>query len=223
MENAINAVSKLIGSSADSPTHDHDQTEVKTASNGGRGTKRSKVTKGGKVTKAAKVAKGKKVTQKSSSHSSVSVSSGSDIDETIDREVTPAIEHEHTIRQHETREQTFVHKEKHQDIYHTTVQPLTTSEVLPEKHDHSSEIELRKVNHDDGAAKAKAEADRAAMISIGGEQDKEEEEEEEEEHVESKTLEPTHVEEHVHYHLHETIQPVIEKGKLNGQHFGALC
>lgn len=105
-------------------------------------------------------------------------------------------------KEHETREQTFIEKEKHQDHYHTTIQPLKDSEVRPEKHDHVQETETREFNNDDGAAKAKAEADRAGFENT-----------KDVKKVEVATKEPTLGEEHVHHHLHETIQPVIEKGQ----------
>ncbi|CZR53778.1 uncharacterized protein PAC_03659 [Phialocephala subalpina] len=136
----------------------------------------------------------------SPSNASAPTSTGSNVDQTVDSEVAPAVEHTHVKKQHETREQTFVEKEKHQDHYHTTIQPLKDSEVLPEKHDHIQETEHRSINNDDGAAKAKAEADRARFESTS-----------EQEQFESKTQEPTQEEEHVHHHLHETVQPVIEK------------
>lgn len=139
----------------------------------------------------------------SSSKSSVPTSTGRDEDTTVDAEVAPAVEHTHVKKQHETREQTFVNKEIHQDHYHTTVQPLKDSEVLPEKHHHTQEMEHRSINHDDGAAKAKAEADRAVFENTS-----------EQKQFASKTREPTQTEEHVHHHLHETVQPVIEKGEL---------
>ena len=60
-----------------------------------------------------------------------------DVNKTVeaDAEVAPAVEHTHVKKQHETREQTFVEREKHQDHYHTTIQPLKDSEILPEKHE----------------------------------------------------------------------------------------
>jgi len=134
------------------------------------------------------------------SNSSAPISTGRDIDTTVDSEVAPAVEHTHIKKQHETREQTFVEKEKHQDHYHTTIQPLTDSEVLPEKHDYTQETKHRSINNDDSTAKAKAEADRAGFKSTS-----------EQKEFESKTQEPTRGEEHVHHHLHETVQPVIEK------------
>jgi len=125
---------------------------------------------------------------------------GEHVDETVDVEVAPAVEHTHVKKEHETREQTSVEKEKHQDHYHTTVQPLKDTEVLPEQHNYSQETKTRNINNDDKAAKAKAEADLAGFKNT-----------KDEKQFESKTKEPTKVEEHVHHHLHETVQPVIEK------------
>ncbi|TVY94437.1 hypothetical protein LAWI1_G000244, partial [Lachnellula willkommii] len=131
-----------------------------------------------------------------------STSPGDDVDTTVSSEVAPAVEHEHVKKEHETREQTFVEKEKHKDHYHTTIQPLKDSEVRPEKHDHVQETEHRSFDHDDKAAevKAKAEADRAGFESTS-----------EKKEFESTTKEAGLGEEHVHHHLHETVQPVIEK------------
>ncbi|KAG0651066.1 hypothetical protein D0Z07_2350 [Hyphodiscus hymeniophilus] len=137
------------------------------------------------------------------SDSSAPTSTDGALDKTVDSEVAevaPAVEHTHVKKQHETREQTFVEKEKHQDHYHTTIQPVKDSEVLPEKHEHIQETKNRSIDHDDGTAKPKAEADRAGFESTS-----------EQSNFESKTQEPTQVEEHVHHHLHETVQPVIEK------------
>ncbi|KAE9377232.1 hypothetical protein N431DRAFT_542614 [Stipitochalara longipes BDJ] len=142
---------------------------------------------------------GEEVTN-SSSNAAAPTSTNPDVETPVDSEIAPAVEHTHVKKQHETREKTFVEKEKHQDHYHTTVQPLKDSEVLPEKHDHIQEVEHRSINHDDGTAEAKAEADQAGFESTS-----------EEKQSESKTQEPTEVEEHVHHHFHETVQPVIEK------------
>lgn len=130
------------------------------------------------------------------------VATSSDADETVESQVAPAVEHTHIKKQHETREQTFVEKEKHQDHYHTTIQPLKDSEILPEEHEHTQETVQRSTNNDDGAAKVQAEADRAGFESTS-----------EQKESELKTREPTQVEENVHHHFHETVQPVIEKGK----------
>merc|ERR1711964_915167 len=72
-----------------------------------------------------------------------------DADTTVDAKVNPAVEHPHVKKAHETREQTFVEKEKYQDHYHTTVQPLKDSEVLPEKHDYEQESKEKNINRDD--------------------------------------------------------------------------
>ena len=147
---------------------------------------------------------GDKIVKNDQSTPSAPAPTGRDVDTTVDAEIAPAVEHSHIKKQHETREQTFVEKEKHQDHYHTTIQPLKDSEVLPEKHDYSQETKHRNVDRDDGTAKARAERDRAGFQSTS-----------EQKQFESKTQEPTREEEHVHHHLHETIQPVIEKGKYH--------
>ncbi|KAJ5042265.1 uncharacterized protein L3040_004818 [Drepanopeziza brunnea f. sp. 'multigermtubi'] len=139
-------------------------------------------------------------TASSTNTNTSNTTTGRDVDTTLDAEVAPAVEHTHVKKTHETREQTNVEKEKHQDHYHTTVQPLTDNEVLPEKHDYTQTSKEREINRDDGSAKAKAEADRAGFASTADQKN-----------FESKTVEPTTVGENVHHHLHETIQPVIEK------------
>lgn len=159
---------------------------------------------------------------KNPSTSSASISADQDVDKTVDTEVdtevsevAPVVEHTHVENQHETREQSVVEKEKHQDHYHTTIQPLKDSEVLPEKHDYTQEEKHREINRDDGAAKAKAEADVAGFASTIDEKQSE-----------SKTKEATQVGEHVHHHLHETIVPVVEKGEFDpekSQVMGVCC
>jgi hypothetical protein len=147
------------------------------------------------------------------SNSAVPASTGGEVgSNSVDTEVAPAVEHTHVKKQHETREQTFVEKEKHQDHYHTTIQPLKDSEVLPEKHDHIQEEEHRGIDHDDGTAKAKARADQVGFESTS-----------EEKQFESKTQEPTQVAENVHHHFHETVQPVIEKGKSSNEKIKIEC
>jgi len=121
-------------------------------------------------------------------------------DATLDSKVAAPVEHTHVKKEHETREQTVIEKEKHQDHYHTTIQPLKDTEVLPEKHDYEQESKERSVNKDDGAAEARAKEDLNSLESTS-----------EEKQFEAKTKEKTQVKEHVHHHLHETIQPVIEK------------
>lgn len=126
-----------------------------------------------------------------------------DKDQTVDSQVNAPVEHTHVKKQHETKEQTFVEKERHQDHYHTTIQPLKDSSVADEKHDYTQETKNRTINKDSSDAKEKAKRDLEGVKSTS-----------EEKQFESKTVEPTKEREHVHHHLHETIQPVIEKGKL---------
>lgn len=95
-------------------------------------------------------------------------------------------------------------KERHQDHYHTTIQPLKDSEIAPEKHDHIQETKNRSINKDNDDAKKRAEADLKGVKNTHDEKQ-----------FESKTVEPTKENEHVHHHLHETIQPVIEKGMFS--------
>ncbi|OBT49221.1 hypothetical protein VE00_00100 [Pseudogymnoascus sp. WSF 3629] len=121
-------------------------------------------------------------------------------DTTLESEVSPAVEHRHVKKQHETREQTFIHKDKHQDHYHTTIQPLKDTETLPEKHDRTQETRRRSINNDHGDAKKKAEAGRSGFKNTT-----------DQEQSETKTKEPTKEDVHIHNHWHETVQPVIEK------------
>lgn len=123
---------------------------------------------------------------------------------TVEQEVAPAVEHEHVKKTHETQEQTVVDRERHQDHYHTTIQPLKDQEIEATKHDQvTADTIEREVNKDDDAAKVKAKAvsDRAAFKSTT-----------DEELQETTTQDDTVVGEHVHHHVHETIQPVIERG-----------
>ncbi|KAH6704223.1 hypothetical protein BKA61DRAFT_636074 [Leptodontidium sp. MPI-SDFR-AT-0119] len=102
--------------------------------------------------------------QTSSKSSTAATTKPDTVDATVDAQVNPAVEHTHVKKAHETREQTFVEKEKHQDHYHTTIQPLKDTEVVPEKHDYTSVQKERVVNKDDGSAKAKAENDTAGHV-----------------------------------------------------------
>ena len=124
---------------------------------------------------------------------------------TVDQEVAPAVEHETRTNVHETKEQTVVDKERHQDHYHTTIQPLKDREVLPEKHGHTqAATQYREIDRDTGDAKTQAERERSGFEDTS----------EEGKTIEKQSKEPTVTGEQVHHHLHETIQPVIEKGRL---------
>ncbi|OBT90024.1 hypothetical protein VE02_01626 [Pseudogymnoascus sp. 03VT05] len=125
-------------------------------------------------------------------------------DTTLESDVSPAVEHRHVKKQHETREQTFIHKDKHQDHYHTTIQPLKDTETLPEKHDRTQETRRRSINNDHSDAKKKAEAGQVGFKNTT-----------DQEQFETKTKEPTQEDVHIHNHWHETVQPVIEKQVIN--------
>lgn len=125
-------------------------------------------------------------------------------DTTVDEHVAPAVEHETKIEEHEQREKTVIDKERHQDHYHTTVQPLKDEEVLPTQHESAqAATQYREIEHDDDKIKAKVEAREKGF------KDTHKQGATVEKHVD----EATEVGEHVHHHLHETIQPVIEKSQ----------
>ncbi|KAF2712790.1 hypothetical protein K504DRAFT_499865 [Pleomassaria siparia CBS 279.74] len=125
--------------------------------------------------------------------------------EKVDKQVAPAVTHEKVKDVHETRTQTEVEKEVHQDHYHTTVQPLKDREVQGEVHDHKAgKHETKEFEHDDveGTKKKVAEQQKGQQFENSTTQDKEE-----------KSVDEGKIDggTHVHHHLHETIQPVIEK------------
>jgi hypothetical protein len=117
------------------------------------------------------------------------------------------VQHETVKHEHETREQTIVDRERHQDHYHTTIQPLKDSEVEETKHtSETAATEERQINNDDQGedVKAKHDAQQASFQNTT----------EEAATKETKVTEPTIEGETVHHHLHETIQPVIEKTRI---------
>ncbi|KAI1630218.1 hypothetical protein EDD37DRAFT_618967 [Exophiala viscosa] len=93
-------------------------------------------------------------------------------------------------------------RDVHQDHYHTTVQPLTDREVLPEQHTHqmaaAEEREFHHGNHDE--ERRRLEQDQARF------QDSRQ--------VESTSVSQSqrNVEgEHTHHHVHENVQPIVQK------------
>lgn len=142
---------------------------------------------------------------------SVASSGAGQKDTTVEREVAPAVEHETVKKEHETKEQTVIDRERHQHHYHTTVQPLKDQEIEATKHDHEqAATQERVINKDSEGDQIKARVDARENAF----NDKT---------VEAATKETTTDEgevvgEQVHHHLHETVQPVIEKGKLVQSH-----
>ena len=121
----------------------------------------------------------------------------------VDEVVNPAVTSE-TIKPHRHEETTeAIDKEVHQHHYHTTVQPVSHQEVIPEKHTHNiiPQVE-REFKHDN-----EAETSRRVNAELGQFQNT------------STTHQTRHttaaapqvVGEHVHHHVHETVQPVIHK------------
>jgi len=132
----------------------------------------------------------------------------------LDQRMAPAVEHETVQKQHEQREQTVIDKERHQDHYKTTVQPLKDREVMPEEHRYEQgDVEHRHFQHDrDQEAKRAHERKQSQFKDTLHEAG-----------VDRKTTsEPALTSEHVHHHLHETIQPIIEKGKFSAPRVEAL-
>ncbi|KAI8948028.1 hypothetical protein F4801DRAFT_474416 [Xylaria longipes] len=129
-------------------------------------------------------------------------SSGNKDTTSVTKETAPAVEHETIHKKHEQREQKMVDRERHQDHYKTTVQPLKEREVMPEKHQHEqANIQHREINRNQGDAKAMHERKQAQFKDISKEAGT---------HRET-IQEPTMTSERTYHHLHETIQPVIEK------------
>ncbi|KAI1734957.1 hypothetical protein F4680DRAFT_470260 [Xylaria scruposa] len=120
----------------------------------------------------------------------------------ITKETVPAVEHETVRKTHEQREQVVLERERHQDHYKTTVQPLKEREVMPEEHQHEqANIQHRHINRDQGDAKITHEHRQTQFKDVSKEAG-----------THSETIqEPTLTSERVHHHVHETIQPVIEK------------
>lgn len=140
-----------------------------------------------------------------SAHDSISSQAGQE-NTTVSEEVKPAVEHETVTKQHETREQTAIEKERHQDHYHTTVQPLKDREVLPTQEDHEqAPTQYKEVQHEGGADIEGKVAARNAGFEDSTTQGATEE-------TKTTADEAVVSGEHVHHHLHETVQPVIEKG-----------
>lgn len=121
----------------------------------------------------------------------------------VDEVVNPAVTSE-TIKPHRHEETTeAVDREVHQDHYHTTVQPISHKETLPERHTHNivpqveKTIEHGSVEQDRSRVAADLGQFKDTSTTVGTTQ--------------STSAAPTVVGEHVHHHVHETVQPVIHK------------
>ncbi|RMZ92218.1 hypothetical protein DV736_g534, partial [Chaetothyriales sp. CBS 134916] len=131
------------------------------------------------------------------------ITSGHGHKTTVDEVVRPAVTQERVKPYRHEEFTQAVDREVHQDHYHTTVQPVSHKETLPEKHTHNLlPVEHKEIQHDSNdEAKAKASAELARFKDSSTV------------HRTKHTQEvaPTTVGEHVHHHVHETVVPVIQK------------
>jgi len=121
----------------------------------------------------------------------------------VEESVNPAVTRE-TIKpvRHEEATQA-VDREVHQHHYHTTVQPLTHQEKLPEKHTHNLlPTEHREFHHDN-----EHETKQRLASELGHFKDTQRVEQVRE----TQAAAPTVTGEHVHHHVHETVVPVVHK------------
>ncbi|KAM3415176.1 hypothetical protein BST61_g10296 [Cercospora zeina] len=106
-------------------------------------------------------------------------------DTTVHEKVNPAVTNETVTRQQEDRVTTAVDKEVHQDHYHTSVQPVKDTQVLPEKHHHNLKLASEQARFKDTSTRVEGEHKTTTQPVVAGE--------------------------HVHHHVHEQIQPVVNK------------
>jgi hypothetical protein len=124
-------------------------------------------------------------------------------DTSVHEIIKPAVEHEEVIRTQREEMQTAVDREVHQDHYHTSVQPVSHREVLPEEHiDRVAALEHRNFQHGNPELVKQRLAAEAAQF-------KNTRNVSETEHT--STTSPAIVGEHVHHHVHEIVQPVVQK------------
>jgi hypothetical protein len=124
-------------------------------------------------------------------------------DTTVHEKVAPAVTNETVTPTRHENLTTAIDKEVHQDHYHTSVQPVHHSEVLPEQHHHNlAAVEHREHHHgnkDEVAQRLQQEQAQFKDQSVRSET----------KHTQAAA--PTVAGEHVHHHVHENIQPVVHK------------
>ncbi|KAM0811804.1 hypothetical protein AB5N19_12160 [Seiridium cardinale] len=120
---------------------------------------------------------------------------------TIHKDKVAAVVHEDVKPHEHEKVDTVVDKEVHKDHYHTTIQPVKDTKVLPTKHVYEENESEREIDHRDNKAQKKAKQE-AALIH---------DEKKVEGTTHTKEFAPTKEGEHIHHHIHETIQPVIER------------
>lgn len=107
---------------------------------------------------------------------------------------------ENIVKHRHEEATTAIDREIHQDHFHTSVQPVTDREVLPEKHTHNIVgVETREHHHGDSEAiKAKLEQERLKFQSSRTQGATHE----------SHSAAPVIAGEHVHHHVHE-VRPIF--------------
>lgn len=124
-------------------------------------------------------------------------------DTTVHERVAPAVLHETVNRTQHEDVTTVIDKEIHQDHYHTSVQPITDRQVLPEQHTHNLvSVEHRNFEHGDSKeieARLAREAGQFKDERIVGDT------------THTHSVNPVVAGEHIHHHVHETIQPVVQR------------
>jgi hypothetical protein len=128
-------------------------------------------------------------------------------DTTVHEKVAPAVKHETIERQKHEEYISAIDKEVHQDHYHTTEQPILDKEVLPTQH-HANIIPVEHRSYEHGnndEVEARLAKERAQYRDTV----------EKVEGATTREIAPVVAGEHKHHHVHETIQPVIQKGKAH--------
>merc|ERR1712098_271761 len=130
-------------------------------------------------------------------------------DTTVDENVTGAVTKEN-IRPHQHEERTqALDREVHQDHYHTTVQPVSHQEQLPEKHTHNLiPTEHREIRHEDPNHSKSQAAAHLAQFQSGSTTH---------ETTRSAENKATVAGEHVHHHVHDTVLPAVPKEPIQPQ------
>jgi len=124
-------------------------------------------------------------------------------DTTVHERVAPAVLHETINKTQHEEVLTAIDKEVHQDHYHTSVQPVTDRQILPEQHTHNLvAVEHRSFDHGNAAEVEARLAREAAQFKdervIGST-------------THTHSVAPVIAGEHIHHHVHETIQPVVQR------------
>lgn len=132
------------------------------------------------------------------------ISKSGNHDTTVHESVAPSIQKE-TVKHHEKEEHQIARdREVHQDHYHTSVQPVRDTEVLPEQHHHKThDVQHKTYDHrDHDQTREKLQVEKAQFQN---------------ESVRHPTIHKTQgtapevAGEHKHHHIHETVQPVVHK------------